>query len=366
MKTPNLWTIKSKCLFLSVVLFCTSLVANTQIVFTAGSVGCNTSGICIGSGCVNAANVSDGDPGSFGTMNTTIGVGCTVTLAANFASIQPATNWTGFEVRAVGLATVLSNITLRIFNTGTSQSQQAGGSAIIQLLATDRGFIQIQSTIPFDQVQIDLASVVGVAQSLDVFFGYSNVAKLLFALPVTLVQFDVAPQDKDAILSWRTSSEQNSNRFEIEQSLNGVAFSKIAEVAAAGNSTGEINYSYTDHNIGHYGTTLLYYRLRQVDNDDRASYSPIRSLGVPRSGQIHTYPIPFRDVIAVDLPAGMNGVAEINLTDMAGRLVFHRTDNISDTQTGLVLTNLNGLPGGTYILTIRTAKDVKNIKLIKQ
>jgi hypothetical protein len=367
MKTPNLWIFKSKCLSLAVVLFCTSLIAHTQIVFTAGSVICNTTGVlCIGSGCTNPGNVSDGDPSSFGTMNTAIGVGCTVTLVANFASVQPATNWAGFEVRAVGLAGVLSNLTLRIFNTGTSQSQQASGSAIIQLLATDRGFIQIQSTIPFDQVQIDLASVVGVAQSLDVFFGYSNVAKLLFALPVTLVQFDVTSQDKNALLSWRTASEQNSNRFEIEQSMNGIAFAKIAAVAAAGNSTGEINYSYTDHNIGHYGTTLLYYRLRQVDNDGRAFYSPIRSLGVPRSGQIHTYPIPFKDVIAVDLPVGMNGVAEINLTDMMGRLVFHRTDNISDTQTGLVLTNLNGLPGGTYILTIRTTKDVKNIKLVKQ
>ena len=89
MKTPNLWIFKSKCLSLAVVLFCTSLVAHTQIVFTAGSVTCNTTGVlCIGSGCTNTGNVSDGDPSSFGTMNTAIGVGCTVTLVANFASGQ--------------------------------------------------------------------------------------------------------------------------------------------------------------------------------------------------------------------------------------------------------------------------------------
>jgi hypothetical protein len=320
----------------------------------------------LGSGCTNPNNASDGNASSFATVNTTIGVGCTVTLVASFAAVQPAGNWAGFEVQATGLATVLSSITLRVFNTGTSQSQQASGSAIIQLLATDRGFIQFQSTVPFDQVQIDLASVIGLAQSVDVFFGYSNPAKMLFELPVTLVRFDVLSQDNDALLLWRTVSEQNSNRFEIEQGIDGVAFTKIAELPAAGNSTSEINYSYTDHNIGHYHNTIIYYRLRQVDNDGRAAFSPIKSLGTPRKAQIHTYPVPFTDVVAVDLPVGTSGPAEINLTDMQGRLVLHRRDNVSDSQTGLVLSGLSGLASGMYVLTIRAPSAVWNIKLVKQ
>jgi hypothetical protein len=366
MKSQILLVLRPRHLFFIVMTFM-GFVAHPQIIFTTGSVLCNTSGVCLGSECTDPNNVSDGDPTSFGIMNTAVGLGCTVTLSASFASVQPVGSWLGFEVEGSGLATLLANVTLRARNTGTSEFEEQGGSGILNLLATDRGFLEFQTTtVAFDQIELDVHSVLGLAQSLNVYFGFSNSSKLLFPLPVSLVRFDVLSQDQDALLLWRTVSEQNSDRFEIEQSLDGNAFNKIAEVAAAGNSNSEINYSYTDHNIGHYSNSVIYYRLTMVDNDGKTAYSPIRSLHAPPSDHIRTYPIPFHDVIAIDIPVGMSGSAELNITDMQGRLIYHRRDNISDSQTGLVLTGLSALPSSIYVLTIRTPNDIKNIKLVKQ
>ncbi|HET6995537.1 MAG TPA: hypothetical protein VFI06_11175, partial [Chitinophagaceae bacterium] len=65
-------------------------------------------------------------------------------------------------------------------------------------------------------------------------------------LPVQLISFNVVQQDRDGLLTWRTASEQNSNRFEIEQSNDGISFTKIGQVAGAGNSSTDIDYSFTD------------------------------------------------------------------------------------------------------------------------
>jgi plastocyanin len=89
--------------------------------------------------------------------------------------------------------------------------------------------------------------------------------------PIKLSSFAVTSNHGQAIIKWNTMTEQNVDYFSVRRSLNGTTYFEIAKVPAAGNSTSEKAYSYTDPNIekGKY----YYYTLVTVDKDKKEQFS---------------------------------------------------------------------------------------------
>jgi len=94
-------------------------------------------------------------------------------------------------------------------------------------------------------------------------------------LPVKFVNFYVSKYNNDVRLNWSTANETNNNHFEIERSLDGSNWSTIAMVLGAMNSTSVTSYSYTDKNMT---AKQAYYRIKQVDNDGKFTYTAIKSV----------------------------------------------------------------------------------------
>ena len=92
-------------------------------------------------------------------------------------------------------------------------------------------------------------------------------------LPVELLYFEGYKYSNFNNLRWSTTSEYNSDFFQIEHSLDGENWKCIGIVGAAGNSNEKLNYGYSVM-IDHH--TVNYYRLNQVDfNGDYKIYGPI-------------------------------------------------------------------------------------------
>ncbi|MEO0732809.1 MAG: T9SS type A sorting domain-containing protein, partial [Bacteroidota bacterium] len=91
-------------------------------------------------------------------------------------------------------------------------------------------------------------------------------------LPLTLVHFDAFPMKDYVLLKWQTEDEVATDFFTIEKTTDGLDFSAVGEVEAAGYSEpGErLHYEMEDHEP-HTGTS--YYRLRTDDFDGAISYS---------------------------------------------------------------------------------------------
>ncbi len=67
------------------------------------------------------------------------------------------------------------------------------------------------------------------------------------ALPIELSYFAVEKSGSKVRLVWKTASEFNNAGFEIERSADGnTGWQKILSVKGAGNSSGEVTYSYND------------------------------------------------------------------------------------------------------------------------
>jgi hypothetical protein len=91
-------------------------------------------------------------------------------------------------------------------------------------------------------------------------------------LPIELILFNANWASNSVTLSWRTASENNSEYFKIEKSLDGRSFSAIGREAAAGHSSTAKDYRFVDRNMVQ---AKQYYRLQMMDKDGRFKYSTV-------------------------------------------------------------------------------------------
>jgi len=172
-------------------------------------------------------------------------------------------------------------------------------------------------------------------------------------LPVKLIYFNVIAEGKKAHLSWQTGSEQNSDRFDIERSADGLHFEKIGWLKAAGNSTSHIDYNYFDQAPK---KGINYYRLKEVDIDNRSEFSEIKTAQFGDGILFALYNNPSN---GSDLKITVNVLPSVlSVFDASGRKV--KEVNITTSSNSLSVT---ALAGGTYLAVLN--KDGKVIGVEK-
>lgn len=170
-------------------------------------------------------------------------------------------------------------------------------------------------------------------------------------MPVTLVAFDARKEGNAAHLTWSTTEEVNSDRFEIQRSPNGKVWFTIGSVQSNGESSILKNYYYTDDSP-EKGENL--YRLRMVDLDGTYAFSAIKTVSVENgTGRIFVYPNPVvNGKLTINMPGSERYRAEI--TTLTGVSVLKQS--LAKTQE----LNLHGLASGMYVLrVISTGGDVQ-------
>lgn len=108
-------------------------------------------------------------------------------------------------------------------------------------------------------------------------------------LPVKLIEFNASREESAVKLTWKTSEETNSDRFEIQHSIDGQSWNTIAETAAKGESNTAQHYEFV-HFAASSGKN--YYRLMIVDNDGSFAFSRIRRFENKTSKKTILYPNP--------------------------------------------------------------------------
>jgi hypothetical protein len=163
-------------------------------------------------------------------------------------------------------------------------------------------------------------------------------------LPVELVSFTAEALGADALLKWATASEKNNDRFEVEASADGRSFRRIGQVPGHGSSTQPHAYQFTDAAIARYGAGVVYYRLRQVDADGTASYSPVRPVSVRQLAGLALFPNPTTQMATL---TGAVPGTPVTVLDAVGRLVLR----VMATSAGTATLELPAeLAAGVYVV----------------
>jgi hypothetical protein len=104
------------------------------------------------------------------------------------------------------------------------------------------------------------------------------------ALPVELTTFTGRHTGKIVLLEWTTQTEDGNAGFELQRNAANGEFVTIGEVAGAGDSRPERNYTFTDLTAA---TGKNYYRLKQLDFSGAFAYSEVTIQGVLDANNIN-------------------------------------------------------------------------------
>ena len=162
-------------------------------------------------------------------------------------------------------------------------------------------------------------------------------------LPVKFTSFTAKQVNNQINLNWSTASENNSLEFIVERSEDGLDFSAIGTVKAAGNSSASLIYNYRDlYPVN--GTA--YYRLKQVDLNNEFIYSATKSFNLNLQNQeiVSVFPNPASSYLTIG--GVLNNPKEIRLFNLSGVeiLRLHRPE-----KQIAIPASVNS---GTYILVI--------------
>ena len=151
-------------------------------------------------------------------------------------------------------------------------------------------------------------------------------------------------------LTWATSEELNNDHFDLERASDGKNFTKIAEQKSKGQGTQRLDYVYNDEqpNKG-----INYYRLRQVDADGKAEYSPtvVLQSKVTMTTIDRIFPNPSKEQITLVVSSSANSEALIEIYDMSGKKMEALAAVLTEGITNLSI-NTNDLPVGDYLLKL--------------
>lgn len=165
------------------------------------------------------------------------------------------------------------------------------------------------------------------------------------ALPVQFSLFNIKCEGSKIIVNWKTAQEQQSSHFNIERSVDGVQWVTIGTVPAAGNSSSERSYVFTDNSPGQTN----YYRIAEHDINGRLVYSGVLRASCGTSDMFNLWPNPLQGVLLINIVTNSASPCRIKVFDSKGGLVKIHQGSVLQGSNQLRI-DLGKLPNGMYIV----------------
>ncbi|MDB5193305.1 MAG: hypothetical protein JWQ96_2868 [Segetibacter sp.] len=283
-------------------------------------------------------------------------VGATQTMAQEACGTATATFandvWYKFTASANGDATlnvtnvasdfdavvmVYSGACGALTNIGCADGPAGGGSETVSLTSLVAGQVYYARVYSFNAIN-----------------GAFSISVTGTALPVSISNFKGSRNNNVNVLTWTTVSEQMSKGFELQRSIEGMNFSPITFIASkalSGNSNTLLSYSFVDEKAI---AQTNYYRLKQVDVDNKATFSPVVVLkGQQKAGLVlqALYPIPANSNITAIIENSVREKINISIVDMYGKQVKSLV-KVLEAGTNNIAVDVNGLATGSYVFKV--------------
>ena len=187
-------------------------------------------------------------------------------------------------------------------------------------------------------------------------------------IPIELLTFSATLQDGVVQLSWITATETRNFGFEVQRSSTG-DWNTLGFVEGSGTTTKAQSYRFTDmlRDIS-VETSVLHYRLKQIDLDGRYEYSPEVEVRLDQSlprFALEDFPSPCDDQLTVRLTVAEAGNTSIRLHDIAGRVVMIiAQDAVLPAGSHSMMVRTAEVPSGLYLLVVESQEGRQTEKVV--
>ena len=300
----------------------------------------------------NAAAALGSNPATQATL-TPPALLSTAILRLGFAGQVPVGSKAGLKINTGGILALgaLAGMEINTYLAPSTRAQQSISVAqllSLELLNKGERAAEFTVTKPFDRIELAAGGLLNV-YSVGLSYVYADVAG---PLPVTLVAFSGRPTAGGVALGWQTASEVNNSYFAVERAPDGQpeSWAELGRVAGGGTRHESRRYEFLDAAPGGGG----YYRLRQVDADGQAHYSPVVVVRAGAGLALSAYPSPATATLLVASATE----ARLALFTARGELVRHYP-----VRAGQQALDVSALPTGIYYLRdVATGRSIRFVK----
>lgn len=179
-------------------------------------------------------------------------------------------------------------------------------------------------------------------------------------LPITGINLTAQLKDGNANISWNNYNQSSTSSYTIEKSTDGANFNVITTIQGSN----EIKYSYADNTTTN--SAAIYYRIKLTGLDGAVSYSNITAIKLSVANNVKTWPNPFVSNINVSYNSAGNSNTQIQLTDMAGRIIKNYFFDFKKGVNQVSLDAVSNIGTGNYFVKIiQGGSDVTVLKMSK-
>jgi trimeric autotransporter adhesin len=181
-------------------------------------------------------------------------------------------------------------------------------------------------------------------------------------LGIDILSFNGKELNGHANLYWTTNKETEPIQFEVEKSLDGINFTKIAFIMGR-QSTSETNqYSFTDSMF----STKTFYRISLINKRTHRTYSRIIQLLNNNEFSVSNVTSYFHSAISFDVSVNRYSKIDLVLLNSSGNIMKSTTMTAYNGTNNFVIPNLASLTQGVYVLQVRNNEKTFTVKAVKK
>jgi hypothetical protein len=180
-------------------------------------------------------------------------------------------------------------------------------------------------------------------------------------LPLELLDFNaqaIPPQYVQ--LKWTTEQEHQLKSFEIERATTGKNWTKIGTIEPSNNKdmSAKNVYKFDDLTAFDAHSTILYYRLRMIDEDGTVRFSPVKTVYLDKLKEaFEVFPNPTKAGVFIKNTSDKEEDMGVELFDVQGQLLLKTSLKVNGTGTYLPLSK-NAQKAGIYFMRLSNAGQI--------
>ncbi len=217
-----------------------------------------------------------------------------------------------------------------IINTPISTASTTGNAAYI-----GAGTVNIVYAINGGMITQDggsnyksaVSTTIGGSMSLTYYYCPSSL------LASGLQNFSAKKVDRNIVLKWDAQNAADISLFDVEYSIDGIAFSPVATLEASRSAaTSSYNYNYA---LNGNSEGAVYFRIKQTSTSNKTSYSAVQKIMLNQKNNpgITIRPNPVVTGLSVSFDRPLTGDYSVDLVSLSGQVIVNKKVKLTNSNT---------------------------------